>query len=263
MASDAFDGIIPEMKYFIYRNCTPNWSIEKSTINFVDITYIIEGRACYIINDVPYEVGKGDLICIPKKSVRHAKTDLASPMTAYASNVWLFDLDRKEVTLPFPIHSRIGLHEDLLSLYHELNLEWKHKRPGYSLKVRALFLNILYKYFSILYYEDPVEEMNIHIRKALKHIHNFYDSQIEVKTLAGIADLNPSYFGTLFKKYTGSSVREYINRIRIDHAEDMLAGGELSINEAAHKCGFEDYFYFSKVFKKVKGYAPSKVKLIH
>lgn len=257
-----YEGIIPEIEYFICRYCTPKWSIHKAAIDFIDLTYIIDGRVTYIVNDIPYEAEKGDLICIPKGSIRQAIIVPDKPMAAYASNFQLFNLDGKDISLPFAIKSKIGIHEDLLAYFHELNLEWTHKKPGYGMKVRSLFLTILHKLFGLLYYGDDVECMDIQIRKALRFIHDFYDTNITVKSLAEMAGLSASYFGTRFKNITGFSVKEYINMIRVNNAENLLLHGEFSINEVIYKCGFEDSFYFSRVFKKLKGYPPSKIKLI-
>ena len=58
-------------------------------------------------------------------------------------------------------------------------------------------------------------------------------------------------------------MKEYLNQIRINNAENMIASGEFRVYEAATKCGFDDIFYFSRVFKSIKGYAPSKVKKYH
>lgn len=262
MFSSDYDGIIPDMKYFICRYCSPSWNMSETIIDFVDLTYIFEGRVTYFVNGTPYEAEKGDLICIPRNSQRSAVIDPQHPMAAYASNLWIYHLNGHAVSLPFPIHSKIGIHEDLLSIYRELNFEWMQKKPGYSMKVRALFLSILLIYFRILIYKDTTEKADIHLKKVLRYIHESYSNPISVKDLASIVDLNPSYFGTLFKKHTGTSVNEYINRVRINNAENMLASGEYSVAETAYKCGFEDAFYFSKVFKKMKGYSPSQVKLI-
>ncbi|MNG23858.1 HTH-type transcriptional activator RhaS [compost metagenome] len=57
----------------------------------------------------------------------------------------------------------------------------------------------------------------------------------------------------------GASVKEYINRMKINNAENILLSGEFSVKEAAYKCGFEDIYYFSKLFKKIKGFPPSRI----
>jgi AraC-like DNA-binding protein len=256
-----YDGVIPQLDYFICRHCTPNWIMNDSIISFVDLTYIFEGEVIYTINGIPYKAEKGDLICIPKNSLRHAEINPNKPMAAYAANFQVHNLGGNEISLPFNIVSKVGIRNDLLSLYQELNITWIQKDPGYAIKVRSIFLNILYKYFTILYYNNSIDSVHPRIKKAIKFIYDNYKTNIEVGDLASLVSLNSSYFGTLFKHYTGLSVKEYINRVRIDTAENMLSGGEFSVKEAAYRCGFEDTFYFSKVFKRVKGYSPSKVMM--
>jgi AraC-like DNA-binding protein len=254
-----YDGVIPDMHYFIYRDCTPNWMIGLGKIQFTDLTYVVEGEATYIINGDTYKVKKGDLICIPKNSLRQAETNPENPIMAYASNFYLYNLKGEEVSLPFPIVSNIGVINDLMPLYRELNLEWSRNTPGCGMMVRSIFLKILHRYLSILYYKDPINDINNHVKTAISFICENYKTVIEVENLANHVGLNPSYLGTLFKKSTGYSIKEYVNRLRIDTAENMLSSGEYSVKETATSCGFEDSYYFSKVFKKIKGYPPSKV----
>lgn len=256
-----YNAIVPQVEYFISRYTTPNWTINHSVIDFIDLTYVFDGEATYTINGVSFKVKKGDLICIPKNSSRHAETNPENPINAYACNFFLYDLKGREVSLPFPILSKIDIRNDLVPLYQELNIEWTHRNPGYPMIVRSIFLKILHRYFSILYYKDPLNNVAPYVKKAIRFIYDHYKNDIEVSELADVVGLNPSYFGTVFKTSTGFSVKEYINRVRIDSAENMLSSGEFSVKETASKCGFEDSYYFSKVFKKIKGYPPSNVIL--
>lgn len=258
-----FDEIIPQINYFVCRHCSENWIIEESIIDFIDITYIIQGKGKYIIDDVTYEVKKGDLLCIPKNSKRYAKSDPNDLITSYAINFLLYDLQQNDVSLPFPLVSKIDIKENLLSLYHDLDLEWLSKKPGYGIKVRGIVLLILSNYFDILYYKNSCDNFDLRIKKAIRYILENYASTIEVKDLAALVKLNQGYFGGLFKKCTGCTVKEYVNRIRINNAENMLSSGEFSVHEAAQRCGFDDIFYFSKVFKSLKSYSPSKVICKH
>ena len=63
-----FNNMIPELHYYIHRKCTPNWKIEPHVIPFIDITYVIDGKAEYNIGGRTYIVKKGDLICIPQNT---------------------------------------------------------------------------------------------------------------------------------------------------------------------------------------------------
>lgn len=253
--------VIPELGYFICRYCNEDWVMHDSITNFVDLTYILEGSATYIVNGEIFKAEKGDLICIPFGSRRHAEIDPEQPMVCYAANFDLYDRNGKEIDLPFPIHSKVGLQQELMMLYQELNIHWVQKKPGYQMKVRSIFLDILYHYYQKLYFKEQFENKDPRIQNVIRFIYNNYRNSIEVDDLALLAGLNPAYFGLIFKKSTGFSVKEFINRVRIDNAENMLSSGQFKIKEVAANCGFDDYYYFSKVFKNIKGYPPSKVVL--
>jgi AraC family L-rhamnose operon regulatory protein RhaS len=254
-----YADINPQIEFFINRHSSPSWIIEESITSFIDLTYIFSGKAYYTINGIGYEVSQGDLLCIPQGSRRSATTDTENLMASYALNFQLYDLKGKEVSLPFPLVSHIGKPEELLSLYNELTFEWLKKNKGYELKARALLLMILHYYFNNFYYKDNNVDIDKRIQKAVRYILDNLQKQIEIKELAAITGLTTAYFGTLFKKYMDVSVNEYINKMKINNAENILMSGQFSVHEAAYKCGFEDIYYFSKLFKKIKGFPPSKI----
>ena len=119
-----YDEIIPQLGYFIKRHCTPSWAIDEAVIDFVDLTYIIEGSARYSINGKLYEVEKGDLICIPKNHRRQSVCNPNNLMASYAANFQVCNLVGEDASLPFPLVSKIGIRSELLSWYQELNAEW-------------------------------------------------------------------------------------------------------------------------------------------
>lgn len=254
-----YEEMVPQMGYFISRSCMPNWAIRETMIDFIDLTFIVEGKATYWIDGQPYDVEKGDLLCIPKSSRRAAITDSRNPMVNFAANFQFYDLKGKDAKLPFPVVSKVGVHDELISLYKELSVEWLRKSPGYKMKVHAIFLSILHRYFTMIYFKSYSDPIDFRIQKALTYIHEYYVNTITLDDLAHLTGLNPIYFGTLFKKNMGVSVKRYITQVRINHSENMLLSGEFMVSEVALKCGFEDMFYFSKVFKKVKGFSPSKI----
>lgn len=68
------------------------------------------------------------------------------------------------------------------------------------------------------------------------------------------------YLTRIFKKELGLSPWEYLNRYRIWLAENLLRNTGMSVNEVSNETGFQDQAYFCRVFKKIKGYSPVKVK---
>jgi AraC-like DNA-binding protein len=69
---------------------------------------------------------------------------------------------------------------------------------------------------------------------------------------------SPSHLGIEFKAYTGMTPYQYFINIKINKAKEFLQTKELSIKEIAFKLGFQDQYYFSRLFKKKTGMSPSQ-----
>ena len=76
--------------------------------------------------------------------------------------------------------------------------------------------------------------------------------------MALLFGFSQNYLSSMFSRYSGSSFVEYITEMKVAAAKELLAQGDLKIYEVADRLGFENSFYFSKVFKKVEGISPSQ-----
>lgn len=99
--------------------------------------------------------------------------------------------------------------------------------------------------------KDPVEY-------AKRYIEEFYGNDISATDIAAVVGLSPSYLRTMFKKREGESPIHYLNRIRIDRAKEMLSSNMFTQEEIAAACGFQNVYYFSRVFKSFTGVSPGK-----
>ncbi|MNV95199.1 HTH-type transcriptional activator RhaS [compost metagenome] len=93
----------------------------------------------------------------------------------------------------------------------------------------------------------------------MAYIMDHYAEEVTLGDLAGLVGLNPEYLGKLFKQNTGSTCKEFLNRVRVNNAEMILTAGGFNVSEVAEHCGYHDVAYFSNVFKRIKGYPPSSV----
>ncbi|MDR0464096.1 MAG: helix-turn-helix domain-containing protein [Treponema sp.] len=89
-----------------------------------------------------------------------------------------------------------------------------------------------------------------------EYIRHNLDKKLSLHDMASIFNFSPNYLSQLFAKYSGEGLVEYITAERIKAAKEMLRKGTGPIYEIAEKLGFENAFYFSKVFKKVEGISP-------
>lgn len=99
------------------------------------------------------------------------------------------------------------------------------------------------------------------VQKAIEYIAaHFTEEDLGAETISQQIGLSSAYFGTLFKKETGQSFVEYINTIRLHKAEEMLKTTKMDVAQIAYAVGFGNLFTFNKIFRKIKGMAPTQYR---
>ncbi|HEX2926811.1 MAG TPA: AraC family transcriptional regulator [Ruminiclostridium sp.] len=141
------------------------------------------------------------------------------------------------------------------------------KDTGFEIAVKAAFyqLMVILLRNHVKYVLTPNEyDKRMHtlnrLNTVLEYIENNYRENITLEKLSSMANLSRYHFCHLFRKTTGKTLSEYLNAVRIGQAEKLIMEGDTSITEAALSCGYNDANYFSRVYKKYKNIAPSKVK---
>ena len=84
-----------------------------------------------------------------------------------------------------------------------------------------------------------------------------YGEHIGLREIAGAIGTNSSYLSRLFHEETGMTVTEYLNRVRVERAKDLLEE-DVPLKEIVHRCGFRSYGYFLKIFKEYIGKTPKE-----
>jgi AraC-like DNA-binding protein/ligand-binding sensor protein len=98
------------------------------------------------------------------------------------------------------------------------------------------------------------------LRKAERFIWDNYTRKISLQEIAEASGLSAPYFSTIFKDEMGENLSCYLNRLRVEKAAAMLTETDISLNEIAGICGFEDQSWFSKIFKGLIGVSPGKYR---
>ncbi|MGN7296762.1 response regulator [Ferdinandcohnia sp. SAFN-114] len=104
------------------------------------------------------------------------------------------------------------------------------------------------------------QPINLNMKKILQYIEEHY---AEPLSLAGVAEhfhFNPSYLSSYFSTHNKEGFIEYLNKVRIEKASQLLLKDTAPISEISGMVGYSDHSYFCKVFKKVHGMSPSKFR---
>ena len=99
-----------------------------------------------------------------------------------------------------------------------------------------------------------------HVEKALRYIQENYAENLSLETIAAAAMVDPSHLSRTFSKETGEVVTDFINRIRIEKAKELLAFTDMLAYEVAEAVGYKDPAYFSLVFKKITTQSPKEFR---
>jgi AraC-like DNA-binding protein len=94
------------------------------------------------------------------------------------------------------------------------------------------------------------------IGRVLAWLNEHFDQPLSVAALARESGLSEGHFHRLFKTKTGRSPMDYLNLVRLRHAEQLLRFTDFPISEVAVRSGFPDPLYFSRAFKKTWGQSP-------
>jgi two-component system response regulator YesN len=91
-----------------------------------------------------------------------------------------------------------------------------------------------------------------------KHLAERYAESLSLAAVAERFRISPNYLSSVFKRHEGIGFAEYLSELRIAQAKRLIGQRGLKVYEIAALVGFEDAFYFSKVFKRVCGLTPSE-----
>lgn len=159
--------------------------------------------------------------------------------------------------------------ERLIQIFYKLTDLYKSDAPWRTAAIKLTVLEILmllWQNYSTPQEAQPpmLDKSWKYIYTAIQYIKENISRKLTVAEIAEYAGASESHFMREFKRITGATVTSYINTARCEYAENLLQTGKYKIKEVAALCGFENEEYFTKVFKKHCGQAPSDyIKSIH
>lgn len=103
---------------------------------------------------------------------------------------------------------------------------------------------------------DKITYKSQYVKETIEYLMANYKKDISLQLVAEKIGISSVYLSSLFRKEMGTGFSDYLLNIRIDKAKIELDKGDMSIKEMIKNCGFNDYVYFFKVFKKKVGMTP-------
>ena len=130
-------------------------------------------------------------------------------------------------------------------------------------RIDSPFKNSLYAYQMLLTLHQYLAEYGIKspnteaIQRCIQFIEENYARDISLADIASAGNLSPFYINKAFKTVLGDTPIRYLTKIRIRCGMCQLCDTDLSIDEIARQCGFQNANYFAKVFRKYVNMSPT------
>ena len=109
-------------------------------------------------------------------------------------------------------------------------------------------------------YLQGVNRSNPKVSKALDFIGRNFSRKIALQSVANEVGLSPCRLSHLMKEFTGKTVLQIIQQVRIQHAQQLLERTSLGCAEIAYEVGFGDQSYFIKHFRRMTGLTPARYR---
>ena len=242
--------------------------------DFLSIHYIVSGDCTYHIDGVEYAVRKDDLIILNPGTDHHQTVSCAnSDATVFylgVDNLFIRGCPKNIIPVDCPIVHIKKYSQELYNSYHEIMNTHEKKDTCWELMAKVLalqFLVILFKELSHQsssrlqdYFHFETYDKTTIAQTITKYFQENYMKKISVDDIARSTYLSTTYITKIYKEVTGDTPINYLINLRLEKARDILEEGHFSIQAVAKKVGYDDPYYFSKLFKKKFGCSPSSYK---
>lgn len=222
------------------------------------LLYIVDGCELFFLDrEIKAEAGSF-LIFAPGETQKHccfSKTAEFYYVHFTADDNWkISDIQTSTVYHGKPSQTICRLFEDILE-------ETLQKMPLFEKVCLHMFFQIVALLErSVVRTEHPTGAHLDAVAFAVQQMNRNFQSNTTLEQYAAMCHMSKFHFLRVFESVTGHSPLAYRNRIRLEHAKEMLEDSSLSIQEIAAKVGFSSTAHFSDSFKKKWGCSPSQYR---
>lgn len=243
-----------------YVKCSTNWRDTSFTPEFNRFYLILDGEGMVELNGKRYYPKPGQLFFLPGGVVQSYSTISENTFLKYyvhftakvgGSNLFQF--------LELPVFITVESMEPWIRKFEDLLGAYRDKSYFAVFRQQAVLLDILFSFaaqagpdriqFRV---PDAMEKMEA----ILAHIDEHLSANYTVEQLAAHFHYHPNHLIRVFKRFTGYTPIQYINRRKMEAAKFRLLSTDQSVADISLAVGMEPH-YFSRMFKEYSGYSPS------
>ncbi len=235
-------------------------------------------RACKLLERVFFEgagscLDEGEIRGVGEKnSVETGTEELARLHGQCVERFHLFDTKELDGWLDAVRKAMLPCTKDEVHSYIKVNTaELLHKYGGdiqgggWESLYRAAYFEEMFSIWRkcLLKLKEDVDGISGYskdVQKILQYVGAHYAERVSVEQIADELEMSAGHLSRMFKAETGTSLKKYINKVRVDQAMYLLQTTNMKVYEVAERVGIPDYLYFTQVFKNVMSKTPLEVR---
>ncbi len=226
-------------------------SIPHQLISFYDLTIVLKGELRYTANGKPLVLRKNDAMLLAPGTVR--TRELQTEYVKYVSFNFLI-LD--DVSLPLEQYLPNTITDEIKKILSLIPNMYISADDTSEAKHTNLLNCILFELLNAAAFKSN----NSHIQNIISYIEKNITKKLTLQDISNAIGLTKEYTACIFKKETGYTITEYVNERKMLYAKELISHNEMSLPELSSYLGYENYSYFSKLFKRQFNVAPCKMK---
>ncbi|MES2827599.1 MAG: AraC family transcriptional regulator [Bacteroidota bacterium] len=240
--------------------------VRKSGSNQFILIYCIEGSGKIQLSGETFELSPNSYFIIPKNTPHRYHSSNQNPWTIY----WFHYMGEVADLLyerflenGKPGVKMIPYDEQRLLLFNEIYNLLEH---GVSDKeMEKMNLDLLHFVSSLIYHKEAntgISRTDL-VGSSILYMKDNLSKKLAIDDFADQQKISVSHYSRLFKEKTGTSPINYFNQLKIQKSCQYLYFTDRSIKEICAELGFDDQYYFSRLFSKITGGSPSAYKKRH
>ncbi len=269
---------------FMTINIDPQYVDIIEMHDFWEIVYIESGEAVAMADDRDVPLFPGDVIFHKPGEVHSIKSANGTTAKAFFicfhstnKSAKIFEslkisLENEQKQMIYRLYDEARkIYLNRKKYYHSVIFSSSALSPDAPTGAQQLFkihleeflisvIQLVEKRANVITYESKEELEGLIYQKMLEKISAAVYSSISVEDILGEFNYGKTYLSQLFKKHCGLSIMQYYNSLKIKEAKKLIKEGKLTMAKISEKLGFNNQYYFSRVFKKVEGVSPTEYK---
>lgn len=244
-----------------------NDNMSKSHFHeYFELYYLEDGERYHMINDKIYLLHLGEFIIFPPYVMHHSYSKEDIPFKRLLIYFRKEEIDSRELLKKLENGTAVYKpNQNEKAIIHRLLCEILKEQENSSDYYKECIHNLLNLILIFIGrdIQNPIKpKKQNRITSIIKYIHINYYQDISLENLAQLFYISPYHLCREFKKYTNSTIIQYLNTTRILNAQRMLMETDKNVTQVSQETGFSNVTHFDRVFKSVVGMTPTQSKKV-